>query len=57
MAFLETDTSLDMLYRLRKLSVNLFSSVWPEIRLGNIIGIEQTQMKVLYIIKKILMVF
>ena len=54
---LETDTLKTSYNRLRKLSVNLFSSVWPEIRLGNIIGIEQTQMRVLYIIKKILMVF
>ena len=41
MAFLETDTLKTSYNRLRKLSVNLFSSVWPEIRLGNIIGIEQ----------------
>ena len=45
MAFLENDTLKTSYNRLRKLSVNLFSSVWPEIRLSKIIGIEQDSNK------------
>ena len=41
MSFLENDTLRTSYQRLRKLSVDLFNSVWPDIRLGKIIGIEQ----------------
>ena len=45
MSFLENDTLKTSYLRLRKLSVDLFYSIWPDVRKGEVIGFEQSQKK------------